>query len=254
MQAYFISRKGYQEGPHSLELIEDKIKSGYLDAQDYIYDSKSGEWTWLSRFSLTQPFFEKSEITEPIDNSKFEENWYLLKDQNQLGPYSYQEIISMLLEKKAFEYDYVWTAGMDAWQRVSECAHFEEDKLKKHLANNKNIEPTHFRRRSARFDHVTSLVFHNNKKLWNGKAFELSASGASVQVEGQAFKKGELLLLHCRPAKEVPAFNVQCEVISCQKVKSESGSGLYRLGLRFVKINVVAQKAINKIAYNQVAS
>jgi len=256
MQAYFISRQGYQEGPHSLELIEDKIKSNYLGPRDYIYDSKSGEWIWLSQYKPTKEYFENSEITEPIDASIPENNWYLLKDQNQLGPYYYQELVTMLLDKKAFEFDYVWTSGMDAWQRISECVHFEESKLKSFLKNNKVQCPVHFRRRSARFDHVTSLVFHNNKKLWNGKAFELSSSGASVQVEGQSFKKGELLLLHYRPSKKVPAFNVQCEVVSCQKMESEVNPKIeiFRLGLRFVKINVVAQKVINDIVYNQAAS
>ena len=147
---------------------------------------------------------------------------------------------------------------MEAWQRISECTHFEEGKLKSLLKNHKGSTPVHFRRRAARVDHATSLVFHNNKKLWNAKTFELSSNGASVQVDGQSFNKGELLLLHYRPSKKVPAFNVQCEVVSCQKIavdpKSKTGSDVYRLGLRFVKINIVAQKVINEIIYNQAAS
>lgn len=259
MQVFFISRQGYQEGPHSLELIEDKIKSGYLGPKDYIYDSKSGEWIWLAQFKLTREHFENSDITDPIDTLIPDSNWYLLKDQSQLGPYYYQELITMLLEKKAFEFDYVWSPGMEAWQRVSECTHFEESKLKSVLKNHKDASlPVHFRRKAARVDHAASLVFHNNKKLWNAKTFELSSSGASVQIDRQSFSKGELLLLHYRPSKKVPAFNVQCEVVSCQKVPADlnprAGGDVYRLGLRFVKINVVAQKVINDIIYNQTAS
>jgi len=41
-------------------------------------------------------------MTDAIDTLIPDSNWYLLKDQNQLGPYYYQELISMLLEKKSF--------------------------------------------------------------------------------------------------------------------------------------------------------
>jgi hypothetical protein len=257
MAVFFISRQGYQEGPHSLELIEDKIKSGYLTPHDYIYDSKSGEWVLLSRYKETETacrsLIRNDEVTEAINQPTTDSNWYLLRDNSQSGPFDYREIIVMLHEKKAFEYDYVWCPAMSAWERVSESSYFQPDKMAPFLDGKKGNDQKHFRRKAARIEIGASLVMHNNKKLWNGTGFELSAGGGSIEVSEQPFNKGELLMVHYRPSKAVPAFNVQCEVVSCKKNSSTEKAASYRIGLRFVRVTSSTQQVLRELAAKGVA-
>lgn len=257
MEAFYVSRQGYQEGPHSLELIEDKIKSGYLSPHDYIYDPAGNDWILLSRFKKTQEVCtnlgKRNEVTEPLDLSPPENTWYLLRGDSQLGPYEYHEIASMLQEKKAYEYDYVWAPSMSAWERVSECSYFQADKLTPFLKSHQSKESKHFRRKSARVEHGVSLVLHNHKRLWNGNGFEVSAGGASIEIKGKPLLKGEVIVVHYRPSKKVPAFNVHCEIVSCQSYKDEGSSEKFRLGLRFIKINGVAQKVIRELVAQNAA-
>lgn len=258
VKAFFISRQGRQEGPHSLELIEDKIKSRYFQEKDYIYDAKSGEWLHLGKFKFTKEIFENLMMeemetkTHGAEIQDIDNNWYLLKDNKQLGPYHYKEIISMLINKNAYEYDYVWSPGMSHWQKVSDCQQFQEGKLLPFAKKESYSSSLHFRRRSARKDFGTSLVFHNNQKLWNALSFEISETGASIEVTDPSIKKGEIILIHYRPSKSVPAFNVKCEVMSCEKIKGNLNH--FRLGLRFIKINEVAQTALRQWVTHQVAS
>lgn len=250
MEAFYVSRQGYQEGPHSLELINDKLQSGYLSPQDYIYDAANNDWILLSRFKKTQSLCEKiirrEEITDSLQIGPSENTWYLLRGNNQSGPYTYQEVAVLLQEKKAYEYDYVWAPSLTAWERISECQNFKPDLLNPFLnGNNTKVSP-HFRRKNARVEHGVSLVLHNHKKLWNGQGFELSASGASIEIKAKSFKKGESVVIHYRPSKFVPAFNVHCEVVSCQRLEP-TGEERYRVGLRFVSVNGLAQKAIREL-------
>lgn len=262
MRVYFVSRQGYQEGPHSLEIIEDKIRSKYYAETDYIYNAKSGEWVWLSKFEPTAEVFSsiKNELKQDdrgkakgYANDNQSDIWYLLKGQNQFGPFHFQEIVTKLINKEAFEYDFVWSPGMMTWKKVSECNQFHESNLLPLVKKVKGSSP-HFRRKNERYEHGASLVLHNYKKLWNGKSFELSSSGGSVVIEGNSFNKGEIVLIHYRPSRMVPAFNVQCEVINCQKIEPTNNVDQFRVGLRFVKINEMAQSAIKHIAHQKIAS
>lgn len=251
MDVFFVSRNGHQEGPHSIELIEDKIRSGYLTPHDYIYDAKINEWTMLSQSSVTKEICAglaiKEEITKPIELELGENTWYLLRDNNQSGPFEVREIVEMLQEKKAFEYDYVWSPSLTAWERISECSFFQPEKIKPFLNAKKTSHSQHFRRRLARVEYGASLVLHNNKKVWNGTGFEVSGGGASVEVPLQSFEKGEVLIVHYRPSKHVPAFNVHCEVMSCVKIKDDNKVDKYRLGLRFIRVNNSSQQVLRQI-------
>ncbi|MEY4615983.1 MAG: hypothetical protein RJB66_943 [Pseudomonadota bacterium] len=257
MVVYFVSRNGHQEGPHSLELIEDKIKSGYLAPHDYLYNPKVNDWVLLSKFELTKSFCEylskRDEITKPIEVEKENNHWFLLRDNTQMGPFDYKDIVQMLQDKTAFEFDYVWSPSMEAWELISACGHFTKEKMKPFIDPKRAGFNMHYRRSSPRVHHGSSLIIHNNKKLWNATGFEISSGGAGVEIPLHSFKKGEALTLHFRPSKEVPAFNVHCEVMNCMKSSSEGEPVKFRLGLRFVRVNSSMQTALKKIVEQKAA-
>ena len=260
MVVYYISRQGYQEGPHSLEIIEDKINSNYFTSTDYIYDGVLSEWILLSEFKDTKMFFKnkknETQISSKQNNqsskNKVEESqWFLLRGGNQSGPYEYREIISMLQEKLAFEFDYVWAPSLSDWERICECNYFSAEKMKPFLNNSKLNQ---FRRKEDRISFGASLVAHNNEKLWNGRGFEVSVSGASIEIDHNFIRKGSHLFVHFRPSKLVPAFNAYCEVVSCKNTENSSPKkASCRIGLKFIKINKMSQKVIKQIITYKVA-
>ncbi len=257
MQAFYVSRKGYQEGPHSLELIEDKILSGYLTSQDHIYDPSVNDWVLISKFKLTKGMSRRvssqDEITQPLATLPPKTKWFLLRGESQEGPYEFNEIVEMLQSHKVYEYDYVWTSSMAAWERLSDCEHFQPEKLKPFLKLGHDGDQKQYRRRSARVELGSSMVLHNHKKLWNGAGFEVSIQGASIEVEGQSFRIGEMLVLHYRPSKMVPAFNAHCEVMSCRATNGANGTPKFRLGLKFIKVNTMARKALRELVAQKAA-
>ena len=257
MEVFFVSRNGHQEGPHSVELIEDKLASGYLAPHDYIYDPSQNDWVLLSEFAKTksacQRIGQKDEVTNSIELETPDNTWYLLRDNAQSGPYDTREIVKMLQEQKAFEFDYVWAPVLKSWERISDCSYFSEEKIRPYLDGGKQSKASHFRRRSVRVELRTSLILHNNKKVWNGSGFEVSAGGASLEVPDTCFKSGDIITIHYRPSKNVPAFNVHCEVVSAKPSPADPSSKTMRLGLRFIRVNSTSQEVLKQIISHRAA-
>src|SRR6187455_241918 len=71
----------------------------------------------------------KPEKTEE-EGGEGSEVWFILKGDDQSGPYSFNDLIKMLQDKTLFEFDYIWRAGQDSWKRVAEVAEFTPDGIK----------------------------------------------------------------------------------------------------------------------------
>lgn len=257
MSAFFISRRGYQEGPHSLELIEDKLRSGYFDAKDYIYNSMENQWILLANHPKTRLVCDElrqhEDHTDPNGKGVPEHDWYLLRGQNQMGPYHFGQLVAMLQEQKAFEYDFVWSPAMVAWQKISECPYFTPEYLKNYWVQDMSSGQgaPHLRRKSVRVEYNSSLVVHNHRRLWNGRSFEVSSGGASLQMESaSSLLIGEVVIVHYRPSKKVPAFNVHCEVVAVHPLArdpSPSSAQAYRVGVKFIKVNSLSKTIIKEL-------
>lgn len=248
MSVFYVSRQGKQEGPHSLQVIASKLNSGYLRSTDYIYDSAAKDWCLLNQFSSTKAHCKGA----GDDSAGGEDAWYLLRGDHQLGPYTYGEVIDLLQQKQAFDHDYIWKASMASWERVSDTEYFHPDFIVRYQKNQGTKGPVHFRRKAPRVNLRSSLIVHNQRKLWNGDSFEVSQAGASIEVPKDHFIQGDVLVLHYRPSLEVPAFNVHCEIINIQDTEKKEESKV-RLGLRFIKVNNLAQKVLNQYLQQRAA-
>jgi hypothetical protein len=51
--------------------------------------------------------------------------WYVLKGDNKFGPFSYREVLKMLQEKVAFEFDFAWHPGLSTWVRIADLDAFK---------------------------------------------------------------------------------------------------------------------------------
>lgn len=260
MEAFYVSRQGTQEGPHPLTLILEKINTGYLRGEDFIFLSSKKEWILLSDFSETrepcQEAQRQRENTELSTVSAEEAPWFLLRKEEQLGPFTFGEILKQLRGGRVFEYEFVWTQSMATWQRIAECPAFQSENLE-----NVNEEAPvklgdkqkKFRRRDSRMGYWSTLVVHNHKKLWNAESLDLSVGGASVLLPKGSVDLGQVVVLHYRPTPEVPAFNIHCEVMSCSDFVGANEEKKDRVGLQFLSITKTLEAELKEIIQRRVA-
>ena len=134
-------------------------------------------------------------------------------------------------------------------QRIAEMDAF----AKEHIKSMKDsampeISQVFFRRRHKRVQYGGTLLIHDNKKVWKGKAVEISEGGAGVIMENSIVVPGQQLYLHFKPGDGVPPFNAICEVVSKQYVSGvKDPSSPVKYGLKFKTISAEAQKVIDGV-------
>lgn len=256
MSVYYVAHQGQQQGPFSIEEIELKLNSEKLLWHDYIYDDKMQDWILLMEFpALTQLFnksFENPIVANPTTktakNSKVETDpmkkriWYVLKQNNNYGPFSKTELIQMLQGKTLHEYDFIWHEGLKSWKRLSEVNEFsvaEVQAIFKTIDSNKDEtgNSIFLRRKHPRVKFESHAIIHDHKKVYKTVGVEISVGGAGLRIEDAKFEKDQQIYLHFKPGQNVPAFNAICKVVS-QK------GNLY--GVQFIKISGAVKSTLTE--------
>lgn len=250
MQKYFVAKDGIQKGPWTLQEITQNIHNKVISWNDYIYDDKNNDWLFLFEFPALTEIFNRS-FKNPLNNklstaptNYYEERvWYILKQNENYGPFCYLDLIQMLQSKTLFEHDYLWRIGRPSWKRLSEIEEFSVDRLKevfKLVSENKDeAEKVFFRRRFPRAKYKCELLIHDKHKVYSANSIEISAGGASFRIPNVTFPIDSQVYLHFKPGGEVPPFNAVCKIVS--KVGE-----LY--GVSFVNVSSAAKDSIVKFA------
>ncbi len=252
MEKFYVAHHGLQKGPWTLNEVSEKLLAKELDWNDYLYDQKQEDWVLLLEFpSLTQLFNKsfKNPIVETkkfkaVQDSEKDRAWYILKQNNNYGPFSKPEMVQMLQSKSLFEFDFIWRKDQDSWKRLAEVEEFSPEQIKKMYENSlaaKEDDALFYRRRHARANYQSSLIIHNGNKIFKAHSFEISAGGAGLQIENMNFELNSELYLHFRPSDQVPAFNAICKVVSKYGAK---------FGVQFLTISVAAKDSISKFTQN----
>ncbi len=249
MEHFYVAHQGIQKGPWSLGEISQKLSTKELEWNDYIYDQKAEDWILLLEFSSLTDTFNKSFKNPIVENKKGkiapdsvkDRSWYILKQNNNYGPFSKNEMVQMLQSKTLFEYDFVWKNDQDSWKRLSEIPEFSPTQIKELYAA---WRPEHdgelfFRRRHARANYASAIVIHDRKKVYKAQSLEISAGGAGISVSNVSFTMDQELYLHFRPSDQVPGFNAVCKVVSILGEK---------YGVQFLNISAAAKDSISKYA------
>lgn len=243
---YFLSFNGSHIGPFSVSNILKRVENRESQWTDYIYDEGLGEWIML----LEHPEFSAKNFPQkpvPVSgqiNHFKDKEWFTLKDGNNYGPFSKIELLQMLQEKNVYEYDYVWCQGMNAWKRIAELPEFSTETVRAlSKSEQSEISEVFFRRRHARAQYGTSLIVHNNKAVFKGKAMEISAGGAGVMIESSELQPGQQLFLHFQPGDGVPPFNAVCQIVSKQFVR-DPGHPAVKYGVKFMTITQSVKESI----------
>lgn len=249
MQKYFVAKEGIQKGPWTLQEITQNIHKKVISWNDYIYDEKNNDWMFLFEFPQLTDLFNKS-FKNPLNNKPtsaphnyYEERvWYILKQNENYGPFCYLDLIQMLQSKTLFEHDFLWRTGRPAWKRLAEIEEFSSEKLKevfKMLAqdNKEKVEKVFFRRRHVRAKYKCEVLIHDKQKVYSAHSIEISSGGASFKIENVSFEVDSQVYLHFKPGGDVPPFNAVCKIVS-------RAGALY--GVSFVHVSTSAKDSIVK--------
>ncbi|MBK9293020.1 MAG: DUF4339 domain-containing protein [Oligoflexia bacterium] len=247
LKKYFINSGQQNLGPFDFVKIKELIGKNQIRPTDKIYLDDQDKWIVLN----THPeFLQDSENTQiyqkPIQSQQMQESkkrvlestsdtqWYALRGQERQGPFEFTDILRLLQEKVLFEYDFVWRAGFENWQRVAETAEFEAENIRRHLHSDKNI---FLRRKHMRLLYECPLVAHDNKGFWSGYTLEISEAGAGIAIENAMLMPGQSIYLHFKPGSHTKPFNVLCEVVSKKYIKDiRVKETLMIYGVKFINI------------------
>lgn len=139
--------------------------------------------------------------------------WYVLKSTQRFGPYEYDEMISMMQTRSLFDFDYIWTQGMQSWTPLAEVPSFQENALRDHLAAKKST--AFVERRTPRVTLSVPLYIHNNHTLWTGKTVAVSGNGALIVMNNPILLPGQSISINFKKqAPEDLSFNVTAEILS----------------------------------------
>jgi hypothetical protein len=255
---FYVSHDSQQMGPLSASEILHHVSCGELSAIDYVYDENKKDWILL----IDHPDFAKqikamkpkappqpsvttqaqpSHAVKPTD-----QEWFVLKGENRYGPFAYADVIKMLQQGVAFEFDFAWNATMSDWKRIAEIPDFSPQKIAAlQSAGDGSVKNAFFKRRHRRVQYGGTILVHDNKKVWRAKAIEISEGGVGVIMENATVLPGQELFLHFKPGDGVPPFNATCEVVNKQYVnKVNEAYAPIRYGLKFLKVSDEVYKIV----------
>lgn len=246
---FYVSHDGQVIGSYSPEDILKKVTAGELQITDYIYDESKGDWVLMVEAAELQSMMqtvpkkqESVQVSHPIPAI---DEWFVLKGENQTGPFPFKDLIAMLQEKVIFEFDYIWKQGMESWKRIAEMTEFSPENIKSLKEQSHDFRAIFFRRKFKRREFSGTLIIHDNKKVWHGKGLEISEAGAGLVMYNAMILPGQTLYVHFRPSTQVPAFNALVEVVSKKYVKgANSPESAINYGVRFVRIQEEAKKSL----------
>lgn len=172
--------------------------------------------------------------------------WHLIKGEVKYGPYTYAELIHMMQEKIVFNFDYVWAPHLDSWTPIGELAEFTTERLS--LLAEKNKDSKVFNRREHERVHCDIDVYiHDNQKLWEGKAENLSEGGALLLIRNPMLLPGDMVHIHFKKTGEEDiSINVTAEILTKRLTKSriQFNTGVH-YAVKFVKLSKESDRQIN---------
>lgn len=251
---YFLHHQGEQKGPWSLAEILERLGRQEVLWTDYLYDEEMKDWIMLLDFAPLAENFTKVFTSEPraqqievpkVNLVRIEAptdlEWYALQGNEKFGPFKYLELVRMLQEKQLRDWDFVWHKQLENWHKISEVPEFQPEKIKALKdSGDLRLDEFFFRRKHKRAPFGTTVIVHDQKKIWKAESVEISAGGCAILLVQAMIEIGHQLHLHFKAGDSVPPFNAKVEVVSRRKGKTEH----LRYGLKFLEISPSIEKAI----------
>lgn len=141
-----------------------------------------------------------------------EQNWFILRDEQQFGPYAYAEMIQLLQQNQIFDFDFAWAPHLEAWKRIAELPEFNSAHLA--LVVKEDNGAVFERRKMPRAKVNKEVYVIDANKYWEGTIVSLSEGGALLLSKNPFTLPGEQLTIHFKSFDSTPAFNVTAVVVA----------------------------------------
>jgi hypothetical protein len=255
---YTISKDSKELGPYTLAQVLEAISASKIAVTDYIYIDDKQDWISLLEFQpavdhlkankpKTAPKTiiktEESEIPSHIETiNQDSEEWFLLRENKKLGPFQYVDVIKMLQENQAYEFDFVWNGNMAKWTRIAELREFSPERMKNMMQEQKAL----FAKRShKRADYRSEIMVTDSSEIYHGSYLQISEGGAKIKVGHSMLSPGDRIIVHHKSSEELPPFNAACEITNksySQLIKNKKQEVEYIV--KFLQLNDMAIKSI----------
>lgn len=257
---YMVSRNGETLGPWAIETIAQKLAMAELAVTDFAWDEKANDWVTLMEFGELKTYLHSRKPKAPapretlarpvlvMESEAMPEEWYVSRGQQKFGPFSYLALIKALQDKSVFEFDYIWTAGMDTWIRIAEHEKFATESIRS-LLRSLTSSPEHVevfaQRKHPRLLLENDVLVHDNSSVSSGRMVEASVGGSGLIIKNSTLVPGQAVNVHFASMQGLPAFNAVGEVVSKKYVRSaRDRRAPIHYGIRFVKMDAAAETRV----------
>jgi hypothetical protein len=242
LKKYFLAKAGHQVGPYTENEILEKLHTTEHAWNDYIYDETREDWMLILEHPTFSEKYNKGwarNSMQPTSLHPFhEKRWMVNKDDKKFGPFTYLEVIQMLQERTLIEQDHISLSHSPGWRPVKEFEEFSTQKVKELIVRtDKELKEVFNRRRFPRAEFVGTLIVHDNKTVFRGQSYQISAGGAGLYIPSHALQPGQTLLLHFHPSPDVPAFNAVASVVNKFQPNRQMDVTPQKYGVKFTSIS-----------------
>lgn len=140
------------------------------------------------------------------------DEWFVLKGEEQFGPFSYSEMIGLMQNKFLFQFDYVWAAHLESWTSMSELTEFSVDRLSRLAEKSTDVFQ---KRKHPRVSVKQPVYIHNETQMWKGTVESLSQGGALILMENPVLLPGDDVHIHFKISEYLESsFNCDAQVLN----------------------------------------
>lgn len=138
----------------------------------------------MTRPHLTAGVFEQSDLHQ---------NWFVMLNSVEFGPYSLSDLIGLRQEKKMRASDLVWHESLVNWTPMEQV----ETLSMAHIKTYKQAHKSAFiNRKHTRLEGQWQVFVSNDLVLWTGDLRSLSAGGCLIGLPDSSLASGQFVRIH----------------------------------------------------------
>lgn len=120
---YYVSNN-QSIGPFSVEEMEELIENKTIYGNTYVWKSGLKDWIYLKNSGLAI-YLQKEEANKKTETTSEDASWFYVNSSNQqMGPFTEEEMVQFIKEGIITANTYVWKSGMMDWIHCKESTLF----------------------------------------------------------------------------------------------------------------------------------
>ena len=121
---YYVSNN-QSVGPFSVEEMEDLIENKTIYGNTYVWKSGLKDWIYLKNSDLAA-YLQKEGTNTKTETTSEDASWFYVNSSNQqMGPYTEEEMVQFIKEGIITANTYVWRSGMMDWIHCKDSTLFD---------------------------------------------------------------------------------------------------------------------------------